>query len=47
MITAVNSPTYAIGEKKPEKISESLNGIRTNDLSDTGAMLPVYQLIKL
>ena len=32
---------YAVGKKKPEKI-QSLKGIRTRDLGDTGAML--YQL---
>ena len=41
MIIAVNFPIYAIGKKKPEK-NQGLNGIRTRDLRDTGAML--YQL---
>ena len=41
MIIAVNFPISATGKKKPEK-NQGLNGIRTRDLRDTGAM--PYQL---
>ena len=41
MIIAVIYATLAVAKRKPEKNSE-LNGIRTYDLCDTGAVL--YQL---
>ena len=42
MMFAVTHLTYAVVKSRPEKKTSGLNGDRTHDLCDTGAVL--YQL---